>query len=495
MRAMRVLAWIGLGVATTIAAACSSGKSDHGTDTDAGTDSGGPSGFSFSPQGCTYQVSVPATRGYTDIAPDDTTAPMGDATPQRVRLGLGGGTKAGAAGYADPTTTAAFTWETAASNHAAKVKIGTDANALSDVHTGFSWTTPAPTVGIGDKNPAFMHEVHVCGLKPGTTYYYAVGGGAMGAETWSATQSFTTVPATGKVTVGILGDARDKVATWQLVQGRMKDAAVNAQLVSGDVVDIGSVESLYTQWLDAIWKNPMDSTKFWTLGEQLIVPIAGNHENEAAQFYANFAIPGDDPDFAEQYASIDLGTAHFVLVDDQPLSQDGSPAGDAILKWLDTDLAAANANRAKVPFIVAISHRGLFSTSNHGTDGDVLDVRGKLAPLYDKYNVDLVFNGHDHEYERSKKLHAGTPPSGDPMVGAGTQYVICAGAGADPYAVGTAASAFREKSVPFGNGTNYIGVYSILTLDQGKLTMNAYGLKMSGVKVADDDLLDTVQLP
>ena len=48
--------------------------------------------------------------------------------PQRVRVGLGGGTTMGQPGYADPTTTAAFTWETAESDHAAKVKIGTSAD-------------------------------------------------------------------------------------------------------------------------------------------------------------------------------------------------------------------------------------------------------------------------------------------------------------------------------------------------------------------------------
>ena len=54
-----------------------------------------------------------------------------------------------------------------------------------------------------------MHQVDVCGLTPGTTYYYQVGGGAAGGEIWSATQSFTTVPAAGDpITVGVYGDAR-----------------------------------------------------------------------------------------------------------------------------------------------------------------------------------------------------------------------------------------------------------------------------------------------
>ena len=491
MRFIRVLPWFS---AAILSVACGSGKSDRAT-ADGGTDDGGSSTtFTYSPTGCQYTVSPPATRNYSDLFVDDTTAvDAATGTPTRVRLGLGGNVTAGSPGYADPATMAAFVWETAASNHAAKVKLGTDPAALGDVHQGFSFTAQPPAVGLSTGKPAFFHETHVCGLKPGTTYYYQVGGGAAGSEIWSATQSFTTAASSGKLTVGVFGDARDVVTTWAAVQGRMRDAAASVQLITGDVVDIGSLESLYSQWLDAIWKDPAAPGKFLTLGQQMMIPIAGNHENEAGQFYSNFAIPGEG-NFAEQYASLNVGNTHFVLIDDQPLAGTAGDASAAILAWLDKDLAAANANRANVPFIVALSHRGIYSTSLHSADGDVLQVRGLLAPIFDKYSVDMVFNGHDHEYERSKAIKAGTPPSGDPVVGSGTQYVICAGAGADPYAVGKSASPFREKSAAFGSGTPYIGAYSLLTLDGKTLTMTAYGLKASGTQVKDDDVLDTVTI-
>ena len=83
------------------------------------------------------------------------------SAPSRVRIGLGGGGISGTPGYADPTTSAAFTWETPDATAAAKIRLGTDRGALTDFHTGYSWTTPAPTVGIGTTDPApHMHEVH-----------------------------------------------------------------------------------------------------------------------------------------------------------------------------------------------------------------------------------------------------------------------------------------------------------------------------------------------
>jgi 3',5'-cyclic AMP phosphodiesterase CpdA len=166
------------------------------------------------------------------------------------------------------------------------------------------------------------------------------------------------------------------------------------------------------------------------------------------------------------------------------------PPASVQLQWLDADLNRANQNRTKVPFIVALSHRGLFSTSLHSTDPDVLSARGQLAPLFDKYAVDLVFNGHDHEYERSNPVKAGNPPTGDPIVGSGTTYVICAGAGADPYAIAQISKTYSLKQVAYGNATPYIGAYGVLTLESNMLTFNAYGLKASGT----DDVIDTLTL-
>ena len=44
-------------------------------------------------------------------------------------------------------------------------------------------------------------------------------------------------------------------------------------------------------------------------------------------------------------------------------------------------------------------HAPLYSSSRkHGSD---LTIRTYLEPLIDKYDVDIVFTGHDHSYERT----------------------------------------------------------------------------------------------
>lgn len=446
-----------------------------------------PTEFSYKPTGCTYEVKPSASLGLVDVTLDDPAAitNVSAAAPVRVRLGLG------APAPADPSTTASFTWETAGPVKAAKIRFGAKGSAPSEVRTGYSWTTPTPAVGFGTgEPPANMHEVHVCGLQPGTTYSYQVGGGSGAGEVWSDAQEFTTVPATGTLTIGVSGDSRDDKSVFQLVQLRMRDAGAILQLFSGDLVLWGTQASLYDGWLDAAWKDPSDPAKFLTMGQQYFVPVPGNHENGAAQFYGNFAIPTSGAN-AETVSSLDVGSAHVLLLDDQSLSQSASSdRSKAQLAFIEQDLAAADAGRSAHPFVLVMNHRGIFSTANHGDDGDVEALRNVLAPIFDKYHVDLVLNGHDHNYERSKAITgtAGTPTAG------GTTYIVCAGAGANGYAPGTAPSPYREKNVAFGGSTAYVGVYGLITLEAKKLSFKAYGLKASGGGVAGDDLVDTIDL-
>ena len=482
-RALAVLAVSTLAVAAALVGPVACGSSGDAPPT--GPIS--PAEFKYRDEGCLYDVILPERHGFVDPSFDSDETP--GAAPVRVRLGLGGDTKSGAAGYADPSRTAAFTWETVEPTRAARVLIGPTPDALKPA-SGYSWTTPAPEVGFGSNEPATsMHEVHVCGLEPGRTYYYAVGGGS--PEVRSAVQSFTTVPATGKVTVGVLGDARDRVDVWQAAQRRMRNLSVNLQITTGDLVFTGTQQSLYDQWLGAIWKDPSNPDIFITLGQQMMAMVAGNHENDAARFFGAFALPGTGQ-FAETYASFDSGNTHFVVFDDQPLALlAGTEHANAMLAWLREDLAAADRNRDKIPFLVVVHHRGLYTTSSHADDADVLDLRTMLAPVYDANHVDLVVNGHDHAYERSKVLRAGVDPRGLPAItgpGQGTVYVVNAGAGADAYGVGE--GAFIEKAATFGKGTAFDGIYGVLTLEGRKLTMTSYGLSASG----SDPVIDSFDL-
>jgi hypothetical protein len=498
-------------VALLLASACSSSPAaepggaaapqvDAGTELpDAGDegDGGSSPGFSYAPAGCGYQVQADGARAeQLAYALDD--GSLGAAPePQRVRLGLGGSTKLGDPDYADPARTVAITWDTDVATKASRVLVGKSPDALTEEHTGFSYVLPGSV-------PMRVHHVHVCGGEPSTTWYYKVGGGPAGQEVWGPVQSFTTAPAPGAAdafTVGVSGDSRDSLdVVWPLVQGRMRDASPRFQVFTGDSVLLATPDSEneYARWLDGAWKATSGSAGGDSaLGNLPLYAIGGNHENLQAQWLANFAFPGDDR--GGFFFSFDAGAAHFIAIDDNPVSANQSAtqpgAQEAILAFLKADLAAADARRATVPWIVVFHHRGELSTSNHGDDSDMKRMRGLLMPLWDQYHVDLVLNGHDHDYERSTPATwSGTAPvvAADPAHG--TTYVVCAGAGAGSYATGDGSQPYSAVRARFEGTSGFVGLYGLLDVSPSALKWTAYGLRPSGSKVADDGVIDTFSI-
>lgn len=176
---------------------------------------------------------------------------------------------------------------------------------------------------------------------------------------------------------------------------------------------------------------------------------------------------------------------HVIVLDDQKIGIFGADQAylPLITTWFKDDLKAVD--RTKTPWVVAVHHRPEWSSSNHGNDKDVIQVRNTLSPIWDEYKVNIVFTGHDHNYERTKPLRIN---QGQPNIGEGTTYVVCAGAGSDGYSNGQ--GTFTAMSAKYdGGGT--IGVYGILKASRSKLSFNAYYLTADGT----DPELDKFELP
>lgn len=459
--------------------------------TSSGTTSGSNEGIaSFKPEGCDFEIS-PRPEYMTFVAAKAETA----ATPniRRVRLGLGGNVAQGAAGRANPATSFGTAWQTDDGTFASDVQWGTTPDPTTwpaeNRRSGVTWLTPAGTLNPqGDDR---MHEAYVCGLQADTTYYYRVGGGPAGAEVWSDVYTFTTTPTDTNTTVkiGVTGDSRGQENNaWQLIQRRLIKEGVNLQLFSGDMINLAPDQGEWHQWLDSAWKDSDGS--LLALGQLLTLSAHGNHDNHTSLFFANLVLPQDFknyPKYGELFYSIDVGPAHVLVIDDGWIA---FPNGDADYKsvfqdWLEKDLTEANKNRANVPWIIVDHHHPEFSSSSHGKDADVLRVRSFLVPLWDKYHVDVVLTGHDHNYERSKPV---TGPADTPIITTpdkGTTYVVCAGSGADAYSAGT--STFTELSRDYKSG-GAIGFYTILSVSKTSLKVDSRELRTD----ATDPTFDTI---
>jgi hypothetical protein len=74
-------------------------------------------------------------------------------------------------------------------------------------------------------------------------------------------------------------------------------------------------------------------------------------------------------------------------------------SGGAQTAWLERTLAAGRRDES-VDWIIVQMHQCAASSSATGNGSD-LGIRQEWLPLFDRYQVDLVLNGHDHDYERS----------------------------------------------------------------------------------------------
>ena len=93
----------------------------------------------------------------------------------------------------------------------------------------------------------------------------------------------------------------------------------------------------------------------------------------------------------------------IVLQNDDNCLQDGGDiyvsgySGGRQLDFLRKELKAARSSK-EVDWIVVAMHQVMISSCD--ANGADLGLRQKYGPLFDKYGVDLVVCGHEHNYER-----------------------------------------------------------------------------------------------
>jgi hypothetical protein len=244
--------------------------------------------------------------------------------------------------------------------------------------------------------PAVVHAVQLVNLTPATTYHYRCGDGA----TWSGRYNFTTGPVDGVdgFSFAVVGDDRGSYAVRRSVNLAVLDVEADFMIHTGDLVNDGGIQQNWDLWFES--------------GEGLhsgvpVMPALGNHEEMAPRYFEQFSLPGN-----EQWYSFDYGNAHFIA-----LSTETAMLGDQ-LRWLEEDLAACDSEWRFVYF-----HRPMYSSGYHGSD---LSVRRAWEKALSEGQVDIVFSGHDHIYERTEPVLSGR--TADPPEG--IVHVVTGGGGA-----------------------------------------------------------------
>ncbi len=141
------------------------------------------------------------------------------------------------------------------------------------------------------------------------------------------------------------------------------------------------------QWIYAM---ELPKTNFMN---SVFMPAAGNHDSWATSFADRFAIDYQGSTETGGYYTFTYGDMFFAVMN---TNESGSKM-TAQVQWVSDQLAATDKT-----WKVVMMHKGAISTGDHSNDGDVAAWREAMLPVMAKHSVDLVLQGHDHVYVRSK---------------------------------------------------------------------------------------------
>ena len=297
----------------------------------------------------------------------------------------------------DPATKRAVTWRTDSSVKKAKAQIAVAAVNSSFVEeaTTYFATTEEFDLGIYKSNKSLIvnyHSVVFENLNPNTLYAYRVGND----ENWSEWIQFKTANDTYSPTQFVyFGDAQNDILNhWSRVIRMAYQTAPDASFVihAGDLVDTAHKDNEWAQWFKA--GGFIHSQ--WTA-----IPVVGNHEFQrfdgyegslprrlSIQWRPQFTLPVENNLDSRLHETVYTVEYQDILI----LVLNSTGHLEKQTEYIKQKLSNTDAK-----WKIVTNHHSVFSPAE-GRDFEY--ARKVWKPLFEKYGVDLVLNGHDHTYAR-----------------------------------------------------------------------------------------------
>lgn len=306
----------------------------------------------------------------------------------------------------DPARSQAVTWRTddAVKHAVAEVAIAGDGPSFVAARKKVVASTTPLKSELGWV--AHFHTAEFSELEPATKYAYRVGDGT----NWSEWNHFTTASESqDPFTFIYFGDAQNDVKShWsRVVREAYRDAPRAAFLLhAGDLINTANRDAEWGEWHYA---------GGFIHGSTPCIATPGNHEYRGGlskYWRPGFAFPLNGPAGLEETAYwIDYQCARIISLNSNERQQEQ-------IAWLEQVLAENNR-----PWTIITFHHPMYSSA---AGRDNKDLREMWMPIFDKYKVDIVLQGHDHTYARSRLLTVENVDTGVTAQSAesGTMYVV-----------------------------------------------------------------------
>ncbi|MBI4425891.1 MAG: metallophosphoesterase [Elusimicrobia bacterium] len=327
-----------------------------------------------------------------------------------------------------------------------------------------------PAHQVLERRPQRQHCLEASDLSPSGRYEYRVGYGEPGAAlVWTSTRAFGAAAAADAPALrfAVFGDTGQDTEGQRAVGRAIGAETPELVLHAGDVVYPHGEDADYDRKYFSVYGGFIDRIPLYF--------AVGNHDYANHRFRAEkgrrwiqdhflriHRLPRQREDGrwrlpppGRTYYSFDWGPAHFAAIDaNRVYPIPGAPAvhpESEQWRWLDRDLASSS---ARWKFVLL--HQAVYSSGYHGAHEPLVEW---VAPLLERHGVDLVFQGHDHHYERTAPIREGRPAERGPV------YLVVGNGGAPLHSIRKrrAWSAYRAKR--FG--------YVLVRIDGGRLQVEA----------------------
>ncbi|MGE4549028.1 MAG: S-layer homology domain-containing protein [Intestinibacillus sp.] len=277
----------------------------------------------------------------------------------------------------------------------------------------FTGTSAAVDTSLTDNVAYDYNYVTVTGLKENTTYYYTVEkNGVQTAPEAYQTGSFSTVRMlyVGDPQIGASKGQPQGSAKLVADSGAANTAARNDSFGWNRTLEIAAAQNPELNFIisagDQVNKTGKAKEEEYAgyLNPKALagLPVAttiGNHDSLNADYMYHFNNPNTTSYGATQAGGdyyYSYGDGLFVVLNTN--NYNAAEHEKAIAQAVASDPAAA--------WRIVTIHQDIYGSGYDHSDTDGMILRTQLTPIFDEYDIDVVLQGHDHTYSRSKLLYS-----------------------------------------------------------------------------------------